>query len=195
MAAQALAAGAAAGAAGKAAENAPQISKAVTDYKAKSLETQDARIDITKRQVKFFGGLALVVIGGVIAWRLGAYLVKQTKNISYKGLGGGASQATKVVAADGSTSPNINTTQAITLADQQYSGMQGWGTTDFNGMYNSLRNVNGKGLQMVAQQFGLKSHGTLWSDEWNIFQWYNYELSGNQLSQMRNLWDKSGLTF
>ena len=192
MAAGALAAGAAAG---KAAENAPQISKAVTDYKVKSLEVQDAKIDIAKRQVKFFGGLVLVAVGGIIAWRLGSYLVKQTKLMSYRGLGGGASQATNVTSRDGSTSANINVTQAITLAEQQYSAMAGWGTTDFNGMYNSLRNVNGKGLQMVAQQFGVKTHGTFNKEDWNIFQWYNYELSGNQLSQMRNLWDKSGLTF
>lgn len=192
MAAGALAAGAAAG---KAAENAPEISKAVTDYKVKNLEVQDAKIDIAKRQVKFFGGLILVVVGGVIAYRLGAYLVKQTKMLTYRGLGGGASQAMNITPRDGSTTPNINITQAISLAELQYSGMDGWGTTDFNGMYNSLRNVNGKGLQLVAQQFGNKTHGTIMKEDWNIFQWYNYELSGNQLSQMRNLWDKSGLTF
>lgn len=192
MSAGALAAGAAAG---KAAENAPQISKAVTDYKMKSLDVQDAKIDIAKRQVKFFGGLVLVVVGGVIAWKLGAYLVKQTKLMVSQELGGGRSQAQRTPTRDGSTISNINKTQAITIAQQQFSAMDGWGITDFNTMYNALQGVNGRGLQMVADEFGNKSHGNIFTNDWNIFQWYNYELDANQLSQMRNIWDKSGLTF
>lgn len=195
MAGAALAAGAAGAAAGKAAENAPQISKAVTDYKQANLGMADARLDIAKRQVKFFGGLILVVVGGVVAWKLGKYIIKQGQLLTSRELGGGLSQATQIQSNDGSTQSNINATQAITLADQQYAAMAGWGSTGFNTMYNSLANVNGKGLQMVAQEFGNREHGLISKDDWNLFQWYSYELNSTELQQMRNLWHKSGLPF
>lgn len=89
MAVQALAAGAAADAAGKAAENAPKISKAVTDYQGKQAGIQSAKLDIQKRQVKFFGSIILVVVGGVIMWRLGKSLVKMLSEATSNEIGGG----------------------------------------------------------------------------------------------------------
>jgi hypothetical protein len=194
MAAQALAAGAAAGAAGKAAENAPKISKAVTDFQSKQAGVKNAQLDIRKRQVKFFGGILLVVVGGVIAYRLGKTLIKQIANITDKGLGGGLSQITRVPTNDGSTQSNINETQAIALAQGQYSAMA-YAGVNFSQMYNALLPVNGKGLQLVAQKFGTKEKGTIWKEDYTLFQWYNDELSGTQLQKMRDLWYKSGISF
>jgi hypothetical protein len=195
MAAQALAAGAAAGAAGKAAENAPKISKAVTDYQGKQAGIQSAKLDIQKRQVKFFGSIILVVVGGVIMWRLGKSLVKMLSEATSNEIGGGLSQIMNTQTNDGSTQPTINITQAKALADGQYSGMAYWGKTDFGPMYNALSGLNGKDLQMVAQQFGKRNKGTFKVEAYNIFQWYQDELSIGELQKMRDLWYKSGLSF
>lgn len=195
MAAQALAAGAAAGAAGKAAENAPKISKAVTDFQSKQAGVQSAKLDIQKRQVKFFGSIILVVVGGVVMWRLGKSLVKMLSEATSNEIGGGLSQIMNTQTNDGSTQPTINITQAKALADGQYSGMAYWGVTQFGQMYNALSGLNGKDLQMVAQQFGKRNKGVIKVEAYNIFQWYQDELSTGDLQRMRDLWYKSGISF
>jgi len=161
---------------------------------AEAAKSAPSIIDAQTRTLKFVALGAVIIVGGVVAWKLGKSLIAQIQQGISEDLGGGLSDLTKTQAKDGSTQPNVGTTQIISIANLQESAMSGIGA-DFSSMYNSLSSLNGKALQYVAQKFGKRPLGLVFKEDTDLFGWYRDELSGNQLMQMRSLWNKSGIVF
>jgi len=88
------------------------------------------------------------------------------------------------------------------IADLQLTYMENPGT-DEKGLFNSLEGLNSEDLKEVFNQFGKKEYalGTyqgeiaLIGENLNLLQWYNEELSGEDLKKMRKIWMNTGLTF
>lgn len=119
----------------------------------------------------------------------------------------------EVLTNDGSIqAPNTDQVQLNEIALQQYTIMNQF-FVDEQGLFDSLKNLNGSQLQGVYVAYGVK-------DGKNLFQWYNDTLNSSvltgqiftyggqdstecsstfdlcsELDVMRLVWAKSGLTF
>jgi len=134
---------------------------------------------------------------------LGLYLVYKyfTKESEQKQEQDEAVKAvTGVPTKDGSTKSNISVTDASSKANFLYGEMQGFGS-GFSAMLATLQGVNGKGLQLIFQKFG--THPYLIAGYWpeaaggvplDLFGWFLNELDLDELNQMRQVWNKSGLS-
>lgn len=84
------------------------------------------------------------------------------------------------------------------VANSLYTMMDGLGTSGSDGdMYNILKDYNSEELKYIWKSFGLK-------EDKNLGQWFAGDLSDTnyiywfqdtELTQMRKLWSKTGLTF
>lgn len=69
--------------------------------------------------------------------------------------------------------------QAQVIADSQHAAMQGFGT-NAQALFNQLLSLEGWQLVMVAEKFGVRPYSNiLWSQDLNIFGWYDQELCDN----------------
>jgi len=161
---------------------------------AEAAKAAPSIIDAQRRTLQFIALGAVIIVGALVVWKLGKNLISQIQEAISEDVGGGLSDLTKTLAKDGSTEPNVGSTQIISIANLQESAMSGIGA-DFSTMYNSLSSLNGKALQGVAQKFGKRPLGLVFKEDTDLFGWYRDQLSGNQLMQMRSLWDKSGIVF
>lgn len=72
--------------------------------------------------------------------------------------------------------------QAKIIADQQESAMQGFGT-DESALFDPLIGLNGWQLAIIFDEFGIRSYSsTFGTEDMNIFQWYDQELSDQCLT-------------
>jgi hypothetical protein len=143
-----------------------------------------------------------------VAYRLLKTLAGNASDLIQNAFGGNVRElAEQAVPTDGTTLDGDFDAQAKSIADGQYSAMQGWGT-DEHSLFSPLYTLNGAQLVKVYEKFGVR-------DGWNLFQWYSDELSSmfdwtpwsNDASQgctsvfdgcgeksfMRGIWAKSGL--
>jgi hypothetical protein len=151
----------------------------------------------SRNTIRFVVLGAIILVGGIIAWKLGKGLIQDIKSITGEGYGDGLSDAMQQPTADGSTSPNIGITEAASIAQGLKSNMEGGGSR-FYDCYNSLSGLNGKALQLVAQKFGTQSwDGVLGigSGSGDLFEWFRTEFTEQEMAAMRALWAKSGLVF
>ena len=150
-------------------------------------------LDQTRKTVTLVAWGVVGIVALVVAYKLSKGAISKLSNIFSEEAGGGLSDLTKQKTNDGSTKPTIGTAEAISIANGQEAGMRG--INDFGSMYNSLINLNGKDLQLVAQKFGRRDIATFGVNNVDLFTWYKDQLSNSQLTQMRSLWNKSGLVF
>jgi hypothetical protein len=87
--------------------------------------------------------------------------------------------------------------EAQTIADRLYYAMADIGT-DESLMFASLQNLTAQQLIMVYNAFGTRPYA--YSGTWfglgyplDLFGWFNKELSGNDLSRMKQIWAKTNL--
>jgi len=98
---------------------------------------------------------------------------------------------------DGSTISNIYLTKCKQIAGAQYDAMNQWGT-DEERLFSTLKDLNGKALQMVYRYFGKPKYSgigrsTLIGEDRTLFGWYAKELNDSELDKMKKIWYKSGL--
>lgn len=147
----------------------------------------------TRKTLTFVAWGVVGVVAVFVAYKLSKGAISKLSNIFSEEAGGGLSDLLKQKTNDGSTRPTIGNAEAISLANGQEEGMRG--INDFGSMYNSLLLLNGKDLQLVAQKFGRRDIATFGVNNVDLFTWYKDQLGDNQLTQMRTLWNKSGLAF
>lgn len=105
---------------------------------------------------------------------------------------------------DGSQASSISSQEIQSIADGQLSYMDRPGTS--KEIFDDLKGLSGKDLQRVYAAFGKKWYDPVlgiqsgaafgWvHDELDLFSWYREELDSEELSQMRQIWSKSGLQF
>jgi len=160
-------------------------------------ENAPALAQESRNQIRFLALGAVILVGGIIAYKLGRGLITDIKSLTSEGYGGGLADAMRQPTQDGSTSPNIGQTEASSIADALEANMRGGGSR-FYDCYESLKSLNGKGLQLVAQTFGVRSwDGILGigSGSGDLFTWFRDEFDENEMRAMRALWRKSGLNF
>jgi len=164
---------------------------------AEAAKNAPALAQESRNTIRFFALGAIILVGGIIAWKIGKGLIQDIKSLSSEGYGGGLSDATRQPAQDGSTSPNIGDTEAASIAQGLETNMAGAGSK-FYECYNSLSPLNGKALQLVAQKFGERTWtGVLGigGGRGDLFEWFRTEFDSSEMAAMRALWAKSGLTF
>lgn len=89
--------------------------------------------------------------------------------------------------------PTIVNAEAQAIAERQYEAMNRIGT-DENELFRSLVNLNGADLRLVYEAFGVRNYYAF-RDPLNLLSWYARELNRTELTRMKIIWYKSGLTF
>jgi len=91
----------------------------------------------------------------------------------------------------------LSQTEIQAIANTQLSAMSDLGTNETL-LINSLKSLSGADLIRVYNAFGTKAYSLTGS--WfgigyplDLFGWYSEEISGSALTQMKNIWAKSGL--
>ena len=115
--------------------------------------------------------------------------------------------------SNNATNDTITDNEATLIADKLQFAMEGYGT-DETAMFNALQCLNGKSLQKVFVEFGQRSYN---GNKIDLFGWFSQELTNNvfsslvyynscvsgcttymdsckELSYMKKIWQKSGLT-
>lgn len=145
----------------------------------------------------------LYIVGGILGWKFVVKPLFVTLNIidseaarNFKDL---AKKINTIPTFDGSLKPRITELQAQEIAQTLFYNMDRYGTK-FEPMVIALRGLNGKDLQLVYKAFGVQKYfgtgrGVLLGDDLSLFQWFNKELTPDELEQMREIWRISGLTF
>ena len=87
----------------------------------------------------------------------------------------------------------ITGAEAKAIAERQFLAMNRPGT-DEDELFRSLNELNGKDLQLVYAQFGLRNYFTL-RRPLDLFGWYVEELDQDEYKRMQLYWYKSGLRF
>jgi len=87
----------------------------------------------------------------------------------------------------------LTAAEAKAIAERQYKAMNRPGT-DESALFASLNGLNGKDLQLVYQEFGLRNYYT-GRRPLDLFGWYVEELDSEELKRMQLYWYKSGLRF
>ena len=133
------------------------------------------------------GDLALLGVVGVAG-----YFIFKKFNIAPGGGGAGYNPP-----KDNSTA-RITATEATAIANKQFSAMADLGTNE-QILFSSLNGLNGADLIKVFNAFGQKNYAA--SGSWfgagyslDLFGWYSEELGSSDLSKMRTIWAKSGLS-
>ena len=113
------------------------------------------------------------------------------------------------------TTTQFDSQSAVLIAQLQYDGLQGWNPNE-KAVLQSVANLNGRALQLVFCEFGLK-------DNKNLIQWYQEKLKSfasmiywaenldttdafmpdcesylkqcNEVEAMKSIWLKSGLNW
>ena len=83
------------------------------------------------------------------------------------------------------TTSNFTSQNAVLVAQLQYDALQGWNPNE-SALINSVSNLNGRALQLVFCEFGLKENK-------NLIQWYQEQLSPT-LSQIWTFAEHEQLT-
>ena len=96
-------------------------------------------------------------------------------------------------------SKTITNEQAEQIARVSYNAMNQLGSDNVNVIINSLKNLTGADLQKVYTQFGTIGYlawgFSPYGVKKDIFGWYRAEYSGNALNKLKQVWEKSGLSF
>lgn len=138
--------------------------------------------------------LAVIIISA-----FALYWIFKKKDDDENGENADPSDDVKRPTADGSTVSNIYLAECKQIAGIQYDAMNRAGT-DEKALFDSLKGLNGKALQMVYKYFGKPKYagwgrsGYIGEDR-NLFGWYRKELGSSDLDKMRDVWKKSGLKF
>ncbi len=97
------------------------------------------------------------------------------------------------------SSKTITNEQAEQIARVSYNAMNQLGSGNVNDIINSLKNLTGADLQKVYTQFGTIGYlawgFSPYGVKKDIFGWYRAEYSGNALNKLKQVWEKSGLSF
>lgn len=141
------------------------------------------------------GAAVLYFVGAPIARALGIVETPKLKKLD---------EEDKKILDKGQKSGALTQTEAAAVADVQLAAMNRWGT-DEKTLFESLQNLSPYALRQVFVEFGNKwydVHFGVESYSWypyakqlSLFGWYYNELNKTQISEMRKLWAKSGLTF
>lgn len=135
--------------------------------------------------------MKLEQIGKYALWIIGA-------NMVYKLIKRGNGQV-DIPTDPGSSTGVLSFTleEAQTIANRLYYAMADIGTNE-DLLFDSLKNLTAQQLIMVYNAFGTRSYA--FSGNWfglgyplDLFGWFNQELSGNDLNNMKQLWAKTGL--
>lgn len=91
-------------------------------------------------------------------------------------------------------------TNARSIADGQFAVM----ASAFGGneaLFPMLENLNPSQLESVYTSFGMRGRGSwgdtlfgIWEKDYDLFGWYNEELTGGQKERMREIWQPTNLT-
>lgn len=96
-------------------------------------------------------------------------------------------------------SKTITNEQAEQIARVSYNAMNQMGSGNVNDIVNSLKNLTGADLQKVYSQFGAIGYlawgFSPYGVKKDIFGWYRAEYSGSALNKLKQVWEKSGLSF
>lgn len=87
----------------------------------------------------------------------------------------------------------LTAAEAKAIAERQYIAMNRPGTNE-DELFRSLNVLNGKDLQLVYQEFGLRNYYSF-GRPLDLFGWYVEELDADELKRMQLYWYKSGLRF
>lgn len=87
----------------------------------------------------------------------------------------------------------ITAAEAKAIAERQYLAMNRPGTDEAE-LFRSINGLNGKDLQLVYAQFGLRNYYNF-RRPLDLFGWYVEELDQDELKRMQVYWFKSGLRF
>lgn len=80
---------------------------------------------------------------------------------------------------------NISARQAMRRANQLYTAMKGAGT-DEEAVYRAQNMLNGDGLKMVYNKFGIREGE-------NLGQWFLNDLSDSEMVIVRRQWTERGI--
>jgi len=89
--------------------------------------------------------------------------------------------------------PQLSAAEAKAIAERQYIAMWRPGT-DEGELFRSLNGLNGADLRQVYAQFGRRNYYNF-RRPLDLFGWYVEELTPAELSEMRLIWRKAGVTF
>jgi hypothetical protein len=106
---------------------------------------------------------------------------------------------------DNSNTPNRSAAEIRSIVKAQYDSMNQLGT-DETRLIQSLKGLNGSALQEVFDKFGSRYYnntsgkaGSSWQQSvglaslYNLFQWYQAELSQPTKQQLNKYWKKAGM--
>jgi hypothetical protein len=88
---------------------------------------------------------------------------------------------------------NLTPAEAGAIAERQHKAMNRPGYNG-NDLFSAINDLNGAELRQVYEAYGLRRYSWFVGDK-DLFQWYVLELSRPDLSRMKILWYKAGLTF
>jgi hypothetical protein len=127
---------------------------------------------------------------GVVAWLI------------YRKVAGGQASFDLVAPSDIPSPQNLPKPDYVyqTIAERQFNAMNAWGT-DTTSLFASLQGLTPLELVAVASAFGKRASTiSLFpttqqsiSFSRNLFEWYDSELSGSDLSKMHAIWAATGL--
>lgn len=93
----------------------------------------------------------------------------------------------------------ITTIDANMIGQRLYQAMKGFGTDEAT-LFSELQNLTAQQLISVYNAYGTPYYFLYGGDPYfgsplDLFGWFNEELSGNKLAQMKQIWAKTGLTW
>lgn len=100
---------------------------------------------------------------------------------------------------DGSTRATITPSAAARIANEQADAMNSLGTNE-DKLFNTLKGLNGKDLQLIYEAFGKRKYWSFGGTQfigyyYSLFGWYENELDSKELSKMKGVWKKAGLSW
>lgn len=171
--------------------------------------------EVAVQQAKTIGKSILdnkVAVAAISVGLIGLFVVRPiikvlTKDKQTEDFEKGVQEVIKKAASDGTVTTTITALEAKSIADRLEIAMRSSGT-DEDALFQALGNLNGKDLQLVYANFGLRSYFPFtgestadwmtkfgWGQKQDLFGWFDEELGGSDLSQMKSLWAKSGLAW
>lgn len=150
----------------------------------------------TKEISKIIGENKEIILGAMVLI-LAFYIYKGIKKKSIGESGGGTFIDKKTKPLDNSIKPTLTNTQATQVAETLFRYMNQFGTKE-DELLKECRKYNGADLQKIFEAFGVRKYFvTGWSkvlgEQLNLFGWFSEELSGSDLEEMREIWEKANL--
>jgi len=106
----------------------------------------------------------------------------------------------KIPTKDGTKTKNaITSAKAEQIARVSLNAMNKFGSDNSRVIVASLNELTGADLKEVYKQFGMIPYlawgYSKFGKSLDLFGWYRAEYSGSQLKALKQVWDKSGLSF